>query len=124
MESDFLSTGEIWRLHDALRVIDIWSTDTEIEEEDMFCLERDGTGKFMTKVYWPLPSDGLGWWEFRQDQGFNANGKWVVTPGRFFDVNGHALNTSKLDSNDELNIRRIIDTRRLNEFQFPSKMLR
>jgi len=124
MESDFLSTAEIWRLHYTPRVIDIWSTDAETEEEDMFCLERDGTVKFMRKVYWALPSDGLGWWEFRQDQRFDANGKWVVTPGRFFDMNGHALSTPKLDSDDELNIQRIIDTRKLNEFQFPSKMLR
>ena len=124
MESDFLSTAEIWRLHRTPRVIDIWSTDAEIEEEDMFCLERDGTVKFMKKVYWALPSDGLGWWEFRQDQRFNANGKWVVTPGRFFDMNGHPLSTPKLDSDDESNIRRIIDTRKLNDFQFPSKMLR
>ncbi len=124
LESDYFSTAEIWKLYRVPRVVDLWFTDTESTEGEMFCLDPVGKVQFLTVVQWSLPIEGVDWWEYRRTQRLGANGRWIVEPGYFLSISGKRIASPKLNPDETKDLKQVVNIKTLKEFRFSRQMLR
>ncbi|MES2220060.1 MAG: hypothetical protein V4587_03740 [Acidobacteriota bacterium] len=122
-ESDYLATAEVWQRHRVPRVVDLWFTDAESEDEELFCLDQSGRVISLTDIQWSLPAEGAGWWFYKRSLGFGPTGEVVSRKSQFFDLVGNPIPPPKLSREGRKDMEQPITIRKLDDFGFSKQML-